>query len=376
MALRPLAPQDTRDEQFMRLALQEAQRGKPSPNPHVGAVVVCHNQIIGVGHHAQAGQAHAEIAAIRSVSNANDLRRSTLYVTFEPCNHYGRTPPCTGAIIDAGIPRVVIGCRDTAPHIPGAVEKLRQAGIAVHTEVCAKEALAMVADFTRHRTQGLPYVTLKAATSLDGRIALSSGASRWISNALARTEAHRLRAESDAIAVGIGTVLCDDPQLTVRHTSGPNPIRVVFDSQLRIPLKASLVTSAHAFATWVLHASHADQEKREQLQRKGVDCIAVPASPQGLDLKAALHALAQRDIVRLLVEGGSGIHSTLLAQNLAQRMIVFMSMRIFAEANALPLVSIPGLTHDEVKATWKLNHPKVKVLDDNLMIEATLASSS
>ncbi|MCL2824597.1 MAG: bifunctional diaminohydroxyphosphoribosylaminopyrimidine deaminase/5-amino-6-(5-phosphoribosylamino)uracil reductase RibD, partial [Polyangiaceae bacterium] len=231
------------DLRMMTSALAEAKRGSPSPNPHVGAVVAKGDVIISLGHHERAGTEHAEVVAIRAAGEA--ARGATLYVTLEPCNHTGRTPPCVDHILQAGISRVVVACRDPNPNVDGGgIKVLRDSGIEVELGVKAAEGRSLIQPWVKQITLGLPYVSLKLAVSLDGRTATRTGASKWVTGPEARAKVHEIRAANDAVMVGVGTVLADDPQLTARDAEGPNPIRVTIDSKLRLPLSAAIVTSA------------------------------------------------------------------------------------------------------------------------------------
>ena len=320
---------------FMQLALDEAMRGRTSPNPRVGAVIVRDGEVVSLGYHAAAGEAHAEVAAIRNAGRS--VAGTTLYVSLEPCNHHGRTGPCTEAIIDAGIARVVIGCRDPARHAPGGIERLESAGIEVELGLLEEQAEALVADFAKHRTTGLPFVTLKAAVTLDGKIASRNGESKWITGEAARAEAHRMRAQTDAILVGIGTVLADDPRLTVRHVEGIDPVRVVLDADLRTPPGAAILDPKRESAapTWIFHAEDADSSRKDALARPEIELIAVPRHARGVDLGAVLKALGARDIVRLMAEGGAHVHGSFLDSGLADRVAVFVAPRIMGDAEAI-----------------------------------------
>ncbi len=328
---------ETRDLDWtmMGLALQAAKRGDPSPNPHVGAVIVRDQELIATGHHERAGLAHAEVAAIENARE--DVRGATLYVTFEPCNHFGRTGPCTEAILRAGISRVVVGCKDPAPHVPGASEKLREAGVQVDFGVREEEATRLVADFTKHVTTGLPYVRLKGAMTLDGRIADRFAQSKWITSELARKEAHRMRDRSDAVMVGVGTVLADDPLLTVRHVEGRDPVRVVLDSQLRTPLSSKIIQHTSAAPTLVFHALNASSTQRENFKVRGVELIEVASGGHGgVALFSVLQELGRRGIVRLLVEGGAHVHGAFLDEGFFDAASIFISPKILADDRALP----------------------------------------
>lgn len=315
------------DDEFMRKALDAARKGKPSPNPPVGALVVAADgqTIVGTGHHERAGGDHAEIIALKKADSAGV--GGTLYVTLEPCNHQGRTPPCTDSVIKSGVKRVVIGCRDPNPHVKGGgIERLRAAGIEVIIGVKQEEASMLVHAWTKHITLGVPYVSLKLALSLDGRIATRTGASKWVTGPEARAKVHALRSNHDAVAVGIGTALADDPRLTVRDVAGLTPLRVVFDSKLRLPLDGKLVASAPQFPVCVLCNEEADPEREKLLVEAGLSVVRVTRSAEGrIDPEAALRALSERGIVRLMVEGGAELAGSLLNARLADELHAFLA---------------------------------------------------
>ena len=228
---------------LMTRALELGAQGTPSPNPHVGAVVVKDEKIVGEGWHERAGDPHAEAIALEKAGK--NASGSTMYVTLEPCNHHGRTPPCTDAILKAKVKRVVIGCLDPNPNVDGGgVEKLRKSGLDVVVGIGEDDAKKLIAPWSKFVTKALPYVTLKLALSLDGRIATRTGHSKWVTGEEARARVHALRAQADAVAIGIGTALADDPRLTVRDAPGPSPMRVVSDTKLHLPPDARLVATA------------------------------------------------------------------------------------------------------------------------------------
>ncbi len=327
-----------RDAQLMQRALREGRKGRPSPNPHVGALVARGDEVIATGHHARCGGPHAEVVALGRAGER--ARGATLYVTFEPCNHQGRTGPCTEAIIASGIERIVIGCPDPAPHVAGSARKLARAGIEVVMGVEREPAEALIADFRRFIVDRRPYITLKAAVTLDGKLATRAGDSKWITSERARKEAHRLRAQSDAVMVGIGTVLADDPELTVRMVRGKDPLRVVLDGSLRTPPKSKLARGAAAVPTLIFHGAGISDRKRRALERLGLTLVQVPTDRRGrLRLSRVLHELAKRDVVRLLVEGGAQLHGALLDAGLADRAAVFVAPRILGDADAPSLAA-------------------------------------
>jgi len=351
---------------FMQLALDEARRGRTSPNPRVGAVIVQDGKVVALGYHAAAGQAHAEVAAVRNAGRP--VGGATLYVTLEPCNHQGRTGPCTEAIIDAGIARVVIGCRDPAPRGPGGVERLQSSGIEVELGLLEDQAAALVADFAKHITTGLPFVTLKAAVTLDGKIASRSGESKWITGQAARAETHRMRADTDAILVGIGTVLADNPRLTVRHVEGIDPVRVVLDADLRTPPGAAILDPKRESSapTWIFHAEDADSSRKGALSRPEVELIAIPRHERGVNLGEVLKALGTRDVVRLMVEGGAHVHGSFLDSGLADRAAIFIAPRIMGDAEAISFAA--GGAVESVDGSSRLVRTEIRTFGTDWLV--------
>jgi diaminohydroxyphosphoribosylaminopyrimidine deaminase/5-amino-6-(5-phosphoribosylamino)uracil reductase len=330
------------EREMMSQAIEQARRGRPSPNPRVGAAIVRDGEVLAFGFHHKAGQAHAEVDAIQNAGDA--VAGTTLFVTLEPCNHHGRTGPCTEAIIAAGITRVVIGCRDPAPHVPGAIDRLERGGVKVEVGLLQEECQALIADFAKHVKTGLPFVTLKAAITLDGKVATRTGSSKWITSPEARAEAHRLRGDSDAILVGVGTVLADDPKLTVRHVGGHDPLRVVVDADLRTPPTAAVLgcTDERDPGTLIFCAQDADPRRFDALRRDGVEIVAVTRHARGVDMLEVLKALGGRDVVRLLVEGGAHVNGTYLDLGLADRAAIFIAPRILGDATAPSLAAGSG----------------------------------
>ena len=324
------SPDPDFDVSMMRRALDEARRSIPSPNPPVGAVVVGPSgDVVAQSFHERAGEPHAEIAALAAAGA--QTQGGTLYVTLEPCNHTGRTPPCVDAILASGIARVVIGSLDPNPAVAGGgAQRLVDAGVKVDVGVAGAEARTLIAPWTKFITEGLPHVALKLALSLDGRIATRSGASKWVTGPEARAKVQELRARHDAVAVGIGTALADDPRLTVRDTSllpgGRHPVRVVFDSRLRVPLNSRLVQTSREIATWILAGNDAPEPAEQALVDAGCAVVRVPNSAEGrVDVGAALRVLASQGIVSLLVEGGAELAGSLLATRLADELHAFIA---------------------------------------------------
>jgi diaminohydroxyphosphoribosylaminopyrimidine deaminase/5-amino-6-(5-phosphoribosylamino)uracil reductase len=286
----------------------------------VGAVVVHNERIIGEGYHRTFGDIHAEVAAIRAASQ--DVAGATMYVTLEPCCHWGKQPPCVDVLIRHRIRRVVIATLDPNPLVNGrGVSLLREHGITIELGVLAEEARRLNETYMTYMTSGRPFVTLKYAQSIDGKIAAASGDSQWISSERSRRMAHRLRATHDAIMVGIGTVLVDNPRLTVRMVKGRNPLRVILDSSLRVPLDAAVINDDGN----VLIASTArcDRDKYEALARRNREVIVLPADAENrVDMTALLDELGRRTISSVLVEGGKAIITTVIAERLVDRAVI------------------------------------------------------
>ena len=311
----------------MRAALALARRGLGNawPNPAVGCVLVKEGRVIGRGWTQPGGRPHAETEALRRAGDA--ARGATAYVTLEPCSHHGRTPPCCEALAEAGIARVVMAMRDPDPRVNGrGLAMLRGAGIAVEEGLLEAEARALNAGFFRRIQAGMPVVTLKLASTLDGRIATASGESRWITGEAARCEVHALRARHDAILVGSGTVLADDPDLTCRIPGMERVpmLRVVADARLRTPPSARLVQSAGAAPVLVMTAPGHPPVAQAPFIAAGADIITAPAhAGGGLDLPYLLRALGRRGVTRVLAEGGAGLAAALLRQGLVDRLVWF-----------------------------------------------------
>lgn len=315
------SPERADDALWMRRAVALAERalGRTSPNPAVGAVLVKAGRIVGEGWTRPAGGPHAEVVALRRAGAR--ARGATLYVTFEPCAHFGRTPPCADAVVAAGVARVVVGVGDPNPRVRGrGLRTLERAGVAVTTGVLAAEAGRMSAWFRHWVVRRRPFVILKLAASLDGRIATAAGASRWITGAAARRWVHELRNRVDAVMVGSETVLADDPALTCRRHGGRDPLRIVIDGRLRMPLAARLVRQRSAAATVVATTAAAPLRKRRALGAAGVEVIVLPAVAGKVDLAACMRLLAARGVVSLLVEGGGELAAALLRARLVDRL--------------------------------------------------------
>ena len=334
------------DLRSIRAALALARRGLGTvwPNPAVGCVIVDRGRVVGRGWTQPGGRPHGETEALGRAAEA--ARGATAYVSLEPCCHWGRTPPCTDALIAAGIRRVVVALEDPDPRVAGeGVRRLRAAGLEVDTGLCEAEAAEINAGFFCRLRNGRPLVTLKLATSLDGRIATGRGESQWITGLPARERAHALRAAHDAIIVGTGTVLADDPQLTCRlpGLAHRSPVRVVVDRHLRIPLTARLISDARAVPTWVLTLPAADAARRQAFLRAGVTVIDIdPGSDGNGSLAAALAALGERGITRLLVEGGGHLAAAFARAGLIDR-LVWVHAPMLIGGEGIPAIAEIGL---------------------------------
>ncbi|HET7629209.1 MAG TPA: bifunctional diaminohydroxyphosphoribosylaminopyrimidine deaminase/5-amino-6-(5-phosphoribosylamino)uracil reductase RibD [Bacillales bacterium] len=319
--------------EYMQLALQLAKsgQGQTHPNPAVGCVVVKNDAIVGIGSHLKAGEPHAEVHAVR-MSGA-DAAGSTVYVTLEPCSHYGRTPPCADLLVRTEVREVYVACLDPNPRVSGrGVERLKTAGITVHVGLMREQAEAVNASFFHFMKTGRPYVTLKQAISLDGKIATSGGESQWITGEKARYDGHRYRDKSDAILVGVNTVIADNPSLTARlEGGGRNPVRVVLDSRLRLPLDAKVLTDGEA-ETWVVTTRLSMVEKRRKLKALGADVIVMDG--ETIEINALLRSLGEREIVSLLVEGGASVSGSFLEARCADQVVTYIAPKLLGGSDA------------------------------------------
>ena len=358
------------DVHYMKLALKLAAKGHgyTSPNPMVGAVLVKQNRIIGQGYHQCCGENHAEVNAIESA--VENVEGSTLYVTLEPCCHQGKTPPCTDRIIQHKIARVVIGTNDSNPQVScRGVHSLQQSGIDVKSGVLEHECRALNEVFFHYMETGLPFVTIKYAQTLDGRIATAKGQSQWISSPPSLKFVHRLRARHDAILVGVGTVLQDDPELTVRLVRGRNPIRIVVDSHLKITESAKLLRTAFQTQTMIATTQNSTSPRAKLLAAMGAHILRIDADAQGkVDLKKLLKALASRNISSVLVEGGSQIITSFLQQNLVNRLVAVIAPKILGRGTD----AVGDLQISDLGAARMLSLKKVARLGHDIVIDSRL----
>jgi diaminohydroxyphosphoribosylaminopyrimidine deaminase/5-amino-6-(5-phosphoribosylamino)uracil reductase len=359
------------DLSHMRAALGLARRGLGTtwPNPSVGCVIVNRDRVVGRGFTAAGGRPHAEPVALEMAGA--QARGATAYVTLEPCCHWGRTPPCTDALIAAGIARVVISARDPDRRVNSqGIARLRAAGVAVEEGVLAEEGCDVLAGFTRRVTHGRPLVTLKLATTLDGRIATHGGESQWITGPAARRMAHALRGRHDAVMVGVGTVLADNPVLTCRlpgFRASP-VVRIVADSHLRTPLTNRLAVTAAETPTWFLVREGADPERGKAFTALGARVIALPGAPAGVDLVKGMQALGAAGLTRLLVEGGGQLAAALLRADLVDRIAWFHAPAIMG-GDGWPGVQAFGIEH--LDAMPRFVRHRVTSLGDDLLSEFT-----
>ena len=339
------------DAFFMARAIYLAKKGRytTDPNPRVGCVLVRDNVVIGEAWHVKAGLGHAEVEALK---NVQDAKGSTAYVTLEPCSHHGKTPPCSDALIKAGVTRVVAAMQDPNPQVSGrGLEKLRAAGIDVSSGLLQDGAQKINRGFIKRMTENRPFVRSKLAMSLDGRTAMASGESKWITSAEARADVHRLRAESSAILTGINTVLADDPALNSRVAwDVVQPVRVVLDSRLQMPVTARMATLEGR--SLILTCSP-DESKRQKLQAAGFEVYRLPENDGHLDLHAVMNFLAQQQINELLVEAGSVLNGALLAEGLVDEWVLYMAPCILGDQGR-GLFHLPGLQNMAEKKTLNL----------------------
>ena len=355
------------DYEYMNLALSLARTtlGQTSPNPSVGAVLVKHGQLVGTGTHIKAGTPHAEVHAINEAKNS--AKGAVMYVTLEPCSHYGKTAPCTDIIIKAGIQKVFVATLDPNPLVAGkGIEKLTAAGIEVDIGLCEEEAILLNEKFFHFIQTNTPYITIKAGMSIDGKIATKSGDSKWITSSMSRQDAHHLRHEHDGILVGINTILQDNPLLTTRRPQGGiNPIRIILDTELNIPLSANVVQDQSA-KTIVFTGSQIKCDKRRELEKLGVTIIS--QDQRTISLQQVLQTLAEQQVTSILVEGGSDIQASFITENRFQQIITYIAPKIIGGRNAVPFVGGAGLEY--VKCGKPLQFTEITRLGPDIKITA------
>jgi diaminohydroxyphosphoribosylaminopyrimidine deaminase/5-amino-6-(5-phosphoribosylamino)uracil reductase len=357
------------DETYMRLALALAEkaRGRTSPNPMVGAVVVKGGKVVGRGYHRKAGGPHAEAIALKKAGKA--ARGATLYVTLEPCSHTDkRTPPCTPLVLQSGVKRVVVAMIDPNPRVSGGgIKALRRHGIDVVTGVLEAEAKILNEAFIKHITTGKPFVTLKIAQTLDGKIATAAGESKWITGEQSREEGHRLRDINDAILVGINTVLNDDPALTTRVPGGRDPIRVIVDSKLRTPLNAKVITQKSSAKTFIATLDTMSKENLVKLLDSGVEILLTRENKGQVDLRYLVKMLGSFGITSVLIEGGAQVNASALKSGIVDKVVMFIAPMLMTGRDSL--CSIGGASPLTLDQSIRLADLKSRFVGDDLMLE-------
>jgi len=353
---------------MMRRALVLARRGvgKTSPNPAVGCVVVREGAIVGEGWHRRAGTPHAEVHALRQ---AGDLARGAdVYVTLEPCSHFGKTPPCADALVKAGVGRVFVGMVDPNPKICGrGIERLRSAGIEVATGILEAECRRLNEPFVKHVTTGLPFVILKSAMTMDGKTATAMGDSRWITNEKSRQYVHKLRSMVDAVMVGVGTVMADNPQLTARAPRGRDPLRVVVDSSLRTPPDAQMLHLESTAATLIATVS-ADVKLIASMESRGAEILRCRERQGRVDLRDLLAQLGARGVQSVLLEGGSELAGEALRAGLIDKFVLFYAPKVLGGADGFGLFAGPSVSR--MDECHRFERVSVRRFGDDVMIEA------
>ncbi|HKN85911.1 MAG TPA: bifunctional diaminohydroxyphosphoribosylaminopyrimidine deaminase/5-amino-6-(5-phosphoribosylamino)uracil reductase RibD [Nitrospiraceae bacterium] len=359
------------DRLYMQRALRLAARGRgrTSPNPMVGAVIVSKGRIIGQGYHHQAGEPHAEILALQAAGK--QARGGTLYVTLEPCCHLRkRTPPCVPILIQSGLDRVIVAMLDPNSQVKGrGVARLRRAGIEVTVGRLREEAEELNEAYIHWIKTGRPFVILKAAMTLDGKIATAGGESRWITGEEARRQVHRLRSQVDAVMVGIGTVLHDDPQLTARLPGrvARQPVRVVLDSRLRIPFTAEVLSKKGGGEILIATTAHASKRRIEQLQHLGATVLILPTEQGRVSLRACVIELGKRGMTSVLLEGGSEMNASAFSAGLVNRLRLYMAAAVLGGQDAKGIVG--GASPASLTEAWRLKDLHVTQVGEDLLLD-------
>lgn len=355
------------DEMYMRLALDMAKgaKGQTGVNPIVGCVLVKDGRIIGMGAHLRRGEGHAEVHALQMAGA--EAEGCTAYVTLEPCSYFGKTPPCSGRLIDHGVKRVVVAAVDPNPQVAGkGIERLRSAGIEVDVGLLAEEASAMNEAFNKYIVTGMPFVTMKTASTLDGKIAAKTGDSKWITGDLSRAYVHTMRHQHQGILVGVDTVIADDPQLNTRLTvPALQPVRIVADSRLRLPLEARVLQNLQQQPTIVLTTGLSSGERRRALEELGAAILICGSGPQ-VDLRLAMKQLGQREIGSILLEGGGRLNGAMLEQGLVDKIMLFMAPKIIGGKQSPQAISMEGW--DRMKDALRLERFKAESVGEDICL--------
>ena len=357
------------DERYMWMALDLARKacGKTNPNPMVGAVLVKDGEVVGTGFHHRAGEPHAEIIALNEAGEK--ARGATLYTNLEPCSHFGRTPPCTEALIEAGIRKVVMATSDPNPVVAGnGAAKLEQAGIKVKEGVLEEKAKRLNEVFFKYIVSGTPFVVAKTAMTMDGKIATYTGKSRWITGKKSRNFVHRLRAMCDGIMVGINTIMQDNPRLDVRleDETESHPIRIIVDSTGKLPHDSAVVNTASKQKTILATTDRAPEEKLALLRSRGVDVLVLPSQNEKVDLHALMLALGQQGVSIIMAEGGGTLNYSLLELNLIDKLYCFIAPLLFGGKDAPTPLEGAGIM--EPDQAWIVENMEIKQLENDLLI--------
>lgn len=361
--------EENRDEQYMQKALQLAQKGEGyvAPNPMVGAVIVKNDRIIGRGYHEQYGGPHAEVNAIASAKE--DVAGATMYVTLEPCSHYGKTPPCADLLIEKKLAKVVIGSLDPNPLVAGkGIQKLKEAGIEVVSGVLEKECNEVNRVFRHYITTKRPYVVMKTAMTLDGKIATATGESQWISGEESRKDVHRLRHKYTAIMVGVNTIVHDNARLTCRMEQGKNPVRIVVDSRLRIALSANVLKDQEHNQTILATTNQASPLAAHKLETFGAKVLYCSSKDDRVDLNDLMNQLGAMGIDSILLEGGAMLNDSALREGIVQEVITYVAPKIIGGAQALTPIAGIGVAH--LQDAYQLEQMKATAIGEDIKISA------
>jgi diaminohydroxyphosphoribosylaminopyrimidine deaminase/5-amino-6-(5-phosphoribosylamino)uracil reductase len=356
------------DEQWMKRALRLAEkgRGRTSPNPMVGAVLVKNGTVVGEGCHAKAGGDHAEIVALQQARE--EARGAVLYLNLEPCTHYGKTPPCAPRVIQSKVKRVVIGMEDPNPLVKGkGVETLKRAGLEVEVGILERECRKLNEAFSKYILEKQPFIILKVAATLDGKIATRNGDSKWISGEASRHLVHQLRDQVDGVLVGIGTVLKDDPKLTARISKGRDPYRIVLDSRLRIPEEAKVI-GASPSKTIIVSTEIAPKDKTKKLEKKGAQVLLLDSKEGKINLKSCLSKLGEIGMMSVMVEGGSQVNGSFLDEALIDKLLLFLSPKMMGDPQALGIFG--GKEISTVQEVTTLKEMKTRRVGEDILLES------
>lgn len=356
------------DKKYMELAIDLADKGmgKVNPNPLVGCIIVKNKRIIGKGYHAKIGEKHAEIKAIESAKES--IEDSDVYVTLEPCSHYGKTPPCVDRLIEERVKNVFIGIEDPNPLVKGSgIKKLRDNGINVKTNILADKCKRQNEVFIKYIDEKKPFVVLKGGISLDGKIATKYGESKWITSEKSRIHSHNLRNKYSAIMVGINTVIEDNPRLNCRIKGGNNPIRIIVDSKLRIPLNSNIVNSAEGIETIIATTKNIDLEKKRVLESKGIEVLEVNDNKR-VNLNSLMVLLGKKGIDSILIEGGGTLNFSALDAGIVDKIQLYISPQIIGGKESLSFIAGKGI--ENLKDSFKFKFENIKALGEDLLIEA------